>query len=163
MQCGWQRGFQSRRSPRDIVGDCSKGTFACLRLTNRDARLSGELIQCLTGVTVKYTATRDDHRSAGSLIFSTARARICRSARGRNQPNSLLKQFHGKIKGFRLCTSCGKDRVTALVSTGKLTPVKLQAGGNQLFRSVDAIPITRNRFEAIINTDILGIGRLQLL
>ena len=142
----------------------SQRALARLRLADRDAGALGEALQRIMRLAVVDAAAGDDQRllaGADPLGRALDGGRI--SAVARDLPDALLEQEVGIIVGFGLRVLRQRQRDRARIRRRGQHAHGFRQRGDQLLGAVDAIPIARDRLEAVVDADVLRMLVFQLL
>ena len=139
-------------------------TLARLRLAHRDAGEAGEFIERGCRAAVQHAPARHDQRAFGIPDHRYgARQQVAVRQRAGDMPHALAEQLLRVIPGFRLHVLRQRQGDRAGVGRRGEHAHGFRQGGDELVRSGDAVPVARDRFEAVVDADVLGGGGFQLL
>src|ERR1700679_3228129 len=137
--------------------------FSCLRLAYWNARCTRKLRKRRTRLRVQHAAASDNQRflrtlyPLGGFVQKTLVA-----TRAWNRPNAFEKKIFGKVEGFRLHVLRKANRHRAGISWRSQYAQRLWQGSQQLFGPLNAIPVPRNRLEAVVRRDVLRHPGFQI-
>jgi len=146
---------------RVIVG---QRALARLRLPDGDARLLDELAQHSRRVAVVHAAAGDDQRT---LALPDPLRRLAQrgevGAVARDVPDALAEERPRIVEGHRLHVLGQGQGHRAGVGGRSQHTHRFRQGGEQLLRAGDAIPVARDRLEAVVDRNVLRVLPLKLL
>ena len=139
-------------------------TFACLRFANWDARRLRELRESFGGLRIDDSSTGDDQRILrGTNPFCGTLQETLVAAIARNQPNFLGEKLFREIERFSLDILRERDGDGSGFRRRSEDAHGFGKRGQQLLGTLDTIPVARDGLEAIVDGNILGGRRFELL
>jgi len=136
----------------------------CLRLAHRNAGLRDELGECGRGFTHQHPASGNDERTT-CLADGRDRA-LQREFVGlppANQPHALMEELFRVVVGLCLNILRQGQRNGAAVRGRREDAHRLRQCGDELLRTVDAVPVAAHGLETIVDAGVLRAEGLQLL
>jgi hypothetical protein len=141
-----------------------QGALAGLGHRDGNASRFGELLDCGAGVRIVHAATGDEQRALGGAQQRGGRAELFRPGRrSRHLIYALGKKMDRTVEGLGLHVLGQSDRDGTGLGRIREHAHGLGHGGEDLFRPVDAVPVARDRLEAVVDAGVLRAGVLELL
>jgi hypothetical protein len=155
------RGADAAKRQRVRVG---QGALSCLRFTHRDAGGIHQSAEGVGRVAVQDAAAGNDQRPpAGANELGGLLEPIAIRARPRNRPDARLEQRRRIVVRLGLHVLRKGQRHGAGFRRRRQHAHRFGQRGDDLLRTVDPIPVSRHRPEAVVDRHVLRLARLELL